>query len=102
MTQQDDEGEGERGGIGRHGARAYQAAVEAVFAIPIAGGLGWWADRHFGTDPFLLLVGLMLGFASFVLRLVRRRKLVEELPIPDPIPDPIPEETEDTEERDER
>jgi F0F1-type ATP synthase assembly protein I len=98
LTQQDDEGEGGRGGIGRHGARAYQAAVEAVFAIPIAAGLGWWADRHFGTDPILLLVGLMLGFASFVLRLVRMRKLVEE----QPIPDPIPEDLEDTEERDER
>jgi F0F1-type ATP synthase assembly protein I len=89
LTQQDDEGE--RRGIGRRGARAYQAAVEAVFAIPVAGGLGWWADRHFGTDPILLLVGLMLGFASFVLRIVRMRKLVEEHPIP-----------EATEERDER
>jgi F0F1-type ATP synthase assembly protein I len=76
LTQQDDEGE--RGGQGRRGARVYQAALEAVFSIPIAGGLGWWADRTFGTDPILVLVGLVLGFASFVLRLVRLRKLVEE------------------------
>jgi F0F1-type ATP synthase assembly protein I len=81
LTQQDDEGE--RRGIGRRGAKAYQAALEAVLAIPIAGGLGWWADRHFGTDPILLLVGLVLGFASFVQRLLRMRKLVEEHPIPD-------------------
>jgi F0F1-type ATP synthase assembly protein I len=97
LTQQDDEGE--RGGFGRHGARAYQAALEAVFSIPIAGGLGWWADRHFGTEPILLLLGLVLGFASFVLRLVRMRKLVEEVPIPEASPDL---EEDDEEERDER
>jgi F0F1-type ATP synthase assembly protein I len=93
LTQQDDEGE--RGGFGRRGAKAYQAAAEAVFSIPIAGGLGWWADRTFGTHPILLLVGLVLGFATFVLRLVRLRKLVEETPIPEDSPDP-------QEERDER
>ena len=76
MTQQDDEGD--KGGFGRRGAKAYQAALEAVFSIPVALGLGYWADRHFGTDPIFLLVGLVLGFASFVLRIVHMRKLVEE------------------------
>jgi F0F1-type ATP synthase assembly protein I len=76
LTQQDGEGGG--GGFGRRGAKAYQAALEAVFSIPVAGGLGYWADSHFGTAPILLLVGLVLGFASFVLRIVRMRKLVEE------------------------
>ena len=69
---------GDSGGIGRHGARAYQAALEAVFAIPIAGGLGYWADTRFGTSPILLLVGLVLGFATFVVRIARMRGLVEE------------------------
>jgi F0F1-type ATP synthase assembly protein I len=76
LTQQDDKGDS--GGFGRRGAKAYQAALEAVFAIPVAGGLGYWADSHFGTAPILLLVGLVLGFASFVLRIVSMRKLVEE------------------------
>jgi F0F1-type ATP synthase assembly protein I len=76
LTQQDDGGD--KGGIGRRGAKAYQAALEAVFSIPIAGGLGYWADSHFGTGPIFLLVGLVLGFASFVLRIVSMRKLVEE------------------------
>jgi F0F1-type ATP synthase assembly protein I len=73
----DQDGKGGRGGFGRRGAKAYQAALEAAFAIPVAGGLGYWADAHFGTAPTLLLVGLVLGFASFVLRIVRMRKLVE-------------------------
>ena len=76
MTQQDDKGES--GGFGRRGAKAYQGALEAVFAVPIAGGLGYWADTRFGTAPILLLVGLALGFVTFVVRLTRMRKLVEE------------------------
>ena len=76
MKQQGDKGES--GGFGRRGAKAYQAALEAVFAIPIAGGLGYWADTRFGTAPILLFVGLALGFATFVVRLARMRKLMEE------------------------
>ena len=76
MTQQDDGGD--KGGIGRRGALAYQGALEAVLAIPIACGLGYWADTHFGTTPILFLIGLVLGFATFVVRLVRMRRLVVE------------------------
>ena len=74
--QQDDQGES--GGFGRRGAKAYQGALEAVFSIPVALGLGYWADMCFGTAPILLLVGLALGFVTFVVRLVRMRKLVVE------------------------
>jgi F0F1-type ATP synthase assembly protein I len=74
----DGRGKGDSGGFGRHGARAYQAALEAVLAIPVAGGLGYWADTHFGTEPILLLVGLVLGFAAFVVRITRMRRLVED------------------------
>ncbi len=73
--QQDDKGES--GGFGRRGAKAYQAALEAVFAIPIAGGLGYWADTKLATSPYLLLAGLVLGFATFVVLVVRIRKLVD-------------------------
>ena len=76
MTQQDDKGGS--GGFGRRGAKAYQAALEAVFAIPVASGLGYWADTYFGTSPILLLVGLVLGFATFVVRIARMRGLVED------------------------
>jgi len=52
--------------------------MEATVSIPIALLLGWWADRHFETEPVFLLAGLGLGFATFVLRLVRMRAMVEE------------------------
>ena len=50
---------------------AYQGAFEAVFAILIAAGIGLWADRYFDTSPRYMLIGTAVGFASFVLRLLR-------------------------------
>ena len=54
----------------RHG-RAYQGAFESVFAILVAAGIGYWADDRFGTAPRYLLIGIAIGFCSFVLRLLR-------------------------------
>lgn len=54
--------------------QVYQGAVEAVFSIPVGVGLGWLADRQFGWAPIGLLVGAGIGFAAFVLRLVRLGK----------------------------
>ena len=33
-------------------------------AAAILGGffLGWWADKKYGTAPWLMLVGIVLGF----------------------------------------
>lgn len=61
----------------RQGA-AYQGALEAVFAILIAGGIGYWADGHYGTSPRFLILGFVIGFASFVLRLVRLGRQLEK------------------------
>ncbi len=77
MNQDRDDGSDE-GGLPEGGTRAYSAAMEAVVAIPIAMGLGWWADTKLGTSPWLLFLGLGFGFAAFVRRLVRMRKLVEQ------------------------
>lgn len=34
------------------------------FTISIAGGLllGWWIDKKLGTEPWLMLLGIILGF----------------------------------------
>jgi F0F1-type ATP synthase assembly protein I len=58
-------------------AGVYQGAVEAVLALLLAMGAGYWADQKFETAPRYLTVGVVVGFASFVLRLWRMRKLVE-------------------------
>jgi F0F1-type ATP synthase assembly protein I len=58
--------------------RAYQGAIEAVFSIVIATGIGYWADTRYGTSPRWLIVGAIVGFGAFVLRLARMAKLVED------------------------
>jgi F0F1-type ATP synthase assembly protein I len=55
----------------RKGLAAYQGAFEAVMAIPLAIGAGYWLDGRFDTSPILLILGAAIGFAAFVLRLVR-------------------------------
>jgi F0F1-type ATP synthase assembly protein I len=60
-----------RGTLGK--GAAYQGAVEAVFAILVAAGIGYWADQRFESSPLYLFIGLAIGFAAFVLRVVRMR-----------------------------
>ncbi len=74
MADQGDK-EGSTGLDGRAG-RAYQRALEAVFAIPVAAGLGYWADARLETGPVFLLAGLALGCVTFVVLLIRMRSLV--------------------------
>lgn len=62
----------------RRGIAAYQGALEAVLAIIISAGIGYWADQRFDTKPRWLIVGTCIGFAAFVLRLFRMRTLFED------------------------
>jgi F0F1-type ATP synthase assembly protein I len=57
---------------------AYQGAFEAVFAILIAAGVGLWIDTRYETSPWGLLVGTGVGFASFVLRLLKLGRRLHE------------------------
>ena len=63
----------------RRQALAYQGAFESVFAIGIGAGFGYFADAQFGTSPWGVLVGVLLGFAAFILRLVRLARQLDEL-----------------------
>jgi F0F1-type ATP synthase assembly protein I len=71
------DGPGNRTPAGKRFAGVYQGSVEAVVALLLAMGLGHWADGKFETAPILLLVGVVIGFGAFVLRLMRMRPLVE-------------------------
>lgn len=59
------------------GSDAYQGAFEAIGAILVGGGFGYWADLTWDTEPWALLIGLALGFAAMVLRLLRLGKELE-------------------------
>lgn len=58
--------------------QAYQGAIEAVFAILIAAGIGLWLDARYETSPWGVLIGTAIGFASFVFRLLRLGKRLQE------------------------
>lgn len=64
----------------RHISGVYQGSVEAVLSLLIAMGIGYWLDERFDTDPWLLMTGVVLGFAAMVLRIWRMRGLVENPP----------------------
>ena len=55
----------------RQQGAVYQGAFESVISILVAGGIGYWLDGYFDTEPLLLFIGLAIGFASFTVRLVR-------------------------------
>jgi F0F1-type ATP synthase assembly protein I len=66
----------------RRQALAYQAASEAVVAILVAAGAGYWADGRFDTSPIFLLLGTAIGFGAFVLRLLRLGRQLQALEAP--------------------
>lgn len=67
-------------GLEGRAGKAYQRAVEAVLAIPIGIGIGYFVDGRLGSSPIGLVVGAAFGFAAFVRRLVSMRSLVEDAP----------------------
>jgi F0F1-type ATP synthase assembly protein I len=47
-------------------------------------GIGLWADRHFGTAPVLLLIGVFLGFFGCGYTIYRAVKKIESEERPQP------------------
>jgi ATP synthase protein I len=58
---------GEITGIGR----GYRLATEFVAAILVGAGLGWGIDAIFKTQPWGIVIFLLLGFVAGVLNVVR-------------------------------
>jgi len=56
------------------GSDAYQGAFEAVGSVLIACAFGVWVDSRWDTGPYGLLIGVVVGFAAMVLRLIRLGK----------------------------
>ena len=50
---------------------AYQGAFEAVMAVLLGCGVGYFVDWRWHTTPYGVLVGVGIGFAAMVLRLLR-------------------------------
>lgn len=59
------------------GSDAYQGAFEAIGAVLVGGGFGYWADLTWDSSPWGFLIGIALGFAAMVVRLLRLGKELE-------------------------
>lgn len=54
--------------------RAFRVGSELLAGLLVGALLGAGADTLFGTKPFLLLVGILMGFAAGVLNVARAFK----------------------------
>ena len=73
----------ERDKGGKHKAASLFITVPTLMAAAIFIGFfaGQWADSYFGTEPWLLLAGLALGFgaaAREIFMLVKRAQAIDE------------------------
>jgi ATP synthase protein I len=57
---------------------AMRIGLELVVATMVGTGLGWLGDRYFGTSPWLMLVGVLIGVAAGFLNVYRDMKQAED------------------------
>ena len=50
---------------------AYAAALTLFVAVASFCGLGWLLDKWLGTEPWLLIIGIILGSAAGLYEFVR-------------------------------
>lgn len=48
----------------RDAARYTQVGMMIVAPMAVFGGMGYWLDARWGSSPWLLLAGLLLGMAG--------------------------------------
>lgn len=65
MPEGDDQDEKQKSGI------AYGAGLSLFFAVAGFCGLGWLLDRYFGTAPWLMVVGVILGAVAGFYQFIR-------------------------------
>lgn len=66
---------------GRYGTAGIYIAVPTLMAAAIVIGflIGYWADNKLHTEPYLMLVGLGLGFAAAIREIIHLIKRAQEM-----------------------
>jgi ATP synthase protein I len=57
--------------------KAMKIAIELVVGIVVGGFLGRLLDSQFGTQPWLMILFLLLGFAAGLLNVVRQARRMQ-------------------------
>jgi len=60
----------------RQTAIIFTLSIEAGLSVVVGIFIGYYADKYFGTTPWLTLVFTVLGFAASILRLVEIGKFM--------------------------
>lgn len=68
--------------------------LELVVGVGVGAGLGWLADQGFGTRPWAMLAGIVLGLAAGVVNVYRAMKGLGSAVGYQPAP-PVDEDEED-------
>ena len=50
---------------------AYAAGISLFATVAAGTGIGWFIDRWFGTQPWCLVIGIVLGSAAGLFEFVR-------------------------------
>ena len=53
-------------------SQGFRASIDMIAAILVGTGLGLYLDSHFGSDPWLLILGFLLGSVSGLWTVYRR------------------------------
>ena len=53
------------------GAKYWLLAWSVPISIGIGYGAGWWLDNRFGTEPWLQIVGFLLGAAAGMVQILQ-------------------------------
>ncbi len=67
----DDDKQNDQPEVSRRSGIMYAAALSIFFSVLIFFGLGWGFDKYFGTKPWGVVVGIVLGSALGFYEFVR-------------------------------
>jgi ATP synthase protein I len=62
---------------GKAMGQAFRIVAELVVGVAVGGFIGFTLDRWLGATPWLLVVGLMLGFAGGLMNVVRTARQMQ-------------------------
>jgi ATP synthase protein I len=58
--------------------QALKLATEMIAGVAVGGFIGWWLDRWLGTQPFMLVLFLILGGAAGITNVVRSAQKAQQ------------------------
>ena len=68
---QNEGGREDEAAVTRKSSTAYAAGLAIFFSVASFLGLGWLLDSYFGTGPWLLITGILLGSVGGFYQFIR-------------------------------